>query len=242
MKKYILLFILCFLYINTFSQSVYKVIQGYNLIKPSAKIQETITVSQSLLNVTLQRAYFQTQYRESTNIKISYLENVSRNAVVKVDIEQFKCEPTELYGSYNYLKTCYSLMNLRTLKKIRKTSGYNGVHHIINQSTIRVIYEKYIKTNDELKEIPNLQEILENTPAIFHPLHNNKAYIDTFHNSEKQLIIYEEYGVEGIIMNFFYELIDINKTNHISEIDQEIVTATLMQAYIWAKTYGLKWN
>lgn len=243
MKKYTLILFICFFALPTFAQSAYQLIQSYNIIRSTAKIKETIEVPQTLINVALEKAYFQSLYKSSQEIQMIPLESSTENYVqVAYYFTQEKCKPTEVYGGYNYLKLYCSMMDPRTLKTIRKTDKYNGIHHIVNQSTIKLLYYRYIKTNPELSQTVKLQDMLVNAPAILHPLHNEKAYTEVFHNYELQIQIYVKYGVEGIIVNFFNQINEINRINKLPEIDADIIRGTLIQGELWAKTYGLKWS
>ena len=97
---------------------------------------------------------------------------------------------------------------------------YNGAHHIVTKYVIR--------------EIGGNGECMRQAPSVFHQLHNRPEYVDWFHNHTKQLAIYQEKGIKGIIMDFFE-----NVGQDFSKEDKEQL---MLEAELWAKHWGLKWD
>lgn len=249
MKKYILFFILNLLTNLVYSQNIYNIIRSFNLpsiAKTSIEIQritmvETANIDQAIKAVTFEvarRRYNSTDFTDLVNQQNTPIILISQN------IKQQNCKPEQLYGGYNYLKLCSKSLNGLQWRSINKTKGYNGVHHIINVSTLSELYKITVQNyKDGLIGIyPFEDEFMRNAPGIFHKLHNHPEFTSLFHNKEMQLYIYENYGIKGILDNFFQMIAILNDSKGIEQISPEIIEGTYLETKIWCDYYGLKWE
>ena len=153
--------------------------------------------------------------------------------------------PERLYGGYNYLKLLSRLSRnklidknfLHIWKNINKTQTYNGVHHIVNKSTLQEIY---LRAN--LKGRVRLDEMQNNAPAVFHSLHGNPAYKDIFHNRDKQVETYFKYGMKAVIDDFFNEVSIASRKEGVRFFSKEVIENTYKEAHLWCNTFNCKWE
>ena len=130
--------------------------------------------------------------------------------------------PGRVVGPNVYLRgVSKRFKGLSEWRGVEDSRSWNGAHHIVT---------KYV-----IKEIGGSSECMRQAPSVFHPLHNNPAYIDWFHNHQKQLAIYQEKGIKGIMEDFF----ETNVGNDFSMEDKEQL---MLEAELWAKHWGLKWD
>ena len=253
MKRIILLIILFILPGVLYSQSAFKVLRLIN----KSKSHKIVNICRSTI-VSPKNAHIAKNVVKQVNpyfLKI----NGDNGCTTRIDIlTEFSVpilkNPETLYGGYNYLRIIASISKEKGIvdkkylfkwKNINKTQGYNGVHHIINKSTLKEIHsimKKEYRNNGRVFNI-RLDEMQNNAPAIFHRLHGHPAYTNTFHNMEMQLLIYEQRGVSGIIDNFFIKakLISASSRGTIPMYSYEVIRGTYLEAELWAKTFGLKW-
>lgn len=163
--------------------------------------------------------------------------------------------PEKAFGGYNYLRTLaklsYKPQNvdpnyLAVWRKINSSHSYNGAHHIVNKRTLQEIHlmEKEKAKQKGEPYLINLSEMQNNAPAIFHRLHGNPNFSHIFHNLERQLFLYREYGVKGIIEDFFFQLEQISKESNyaIPAVPPVVIENTYLEAELWSKTFNLRWE
>lgn len=146
--RHIILGLLFLLPLNIFSQSAFNIVKASkNSFKPSIVCRSITT---QVANVGLAKEILRTQQVITKPV----YTNVSR----KVCIPEIRITyrfltpqltyPEKLYGGYNYLKLLSRLSHnklinknfLHIWKNINKTQTYNGVHHIVNKSTLQEIH------------------------------------------------------------------------------------------------------
>lgn len=250
MKK--LLFIIIFILniTNIYSQNI------FNLAKPAKNIlrqikypvtiQRITVVETSRIESAVAAAVYQSQLRQQEQFFINNLVNQQNvpMSLLTQEIKQFNCNPEKLYGGYNYLRTCSLILSGKEWKHINKVDSYNGAHHIINVSTLKILYKESVKSynNGIIANYPFLKEMLNNAPAIFHQYHNNPMFTNIFHSQEIQLQLYNHFGVKGILDSFFRQIQKMNEINGIPPISDEIIIGTYLEAKLWTDYYGLKWE
>lgn len=163
--------------------------------------------------------------------------------------------PEKAYGGYNYLRTLtklsYKPKNVdphyqAAWRDINNSLTYNGAHHIVNKRTLEEIYlmeqEKARQKGEPY--LINLGEMQNNAPAVFHRLHGNPHFRHIFHNQERQLFLYQQYGVKGIIEDFFFQLEQISKESSyaIPAVPPSVIENTYLEAELWCKTFNLRWE
>lgn len=137
--------------------------------------------------------------------------------------------PMQVVGGNNYLRGVSKQFSGRKgWEKINNVKGYNGAHHIVTKKT--------------LKELGFEGDILSNAPSVFHPMHNNPYLVREFHNHERQVELYKQYGVKAIILDFFERINKLNKSFGLPVYEQAEIDKTLLEAELWAKHWGLKWE
>lgn len=129
--------------------------------------------------------------------------------------------PISVVGPNVYLNgVAKRFRGLSSWKKIGDVKSYNGAHHIVTKLVI--------------KELGGNGECMKQAPSVFHPLHNNKRYIDSFHNHQKQLALYKQGGIKAIIENFL--------DNVGEDFTQSEQKQLLLEAELWARHWGFKWE
>lgn len=129
--------------------------------------------------------------------------------------------PTRVVGPNIYLKAVGKrFRGLSEWDKVGDSRSYNGAHHIVTKFVI--------------KELGGNSECIRQAPSVFHSLHNDLRHIDWFHNHQKQLEIYKQSGIKGIIEDFLN-----NVGNDFTDAEKEQL---LLEAELWAKHWGFKWE
>lgn len=243
---------LILLYYNVNAQSIFRVIKPARVKlfkKPelSLQISRVTIVESSSIESAIIVAQYQSRLRHQEQLYQQQMLNTSNQPVLFLsqEIHQTICKPEKLYGSYNYLRLCSQNMKESLgWKNINKADSYNGVHHIINLSTLNELY--LIVENNYNQGIittyPFYNDFIKNAPAIFHKFHNDPRMRELFHNKEMQLLLYNQYGVKGILDNFFKAIIILNQSNGLEPIEQEIIQGSYLEAKLWCDNYGLKWE
>lgn len=226
--------LLILLPVGGFSQNVYRVVKA---TRSAILINRTTVTAPELADWARWAMMDKSNHILTSKVK----KQIALESMIKQDI----CFPVDVSGGYNYLKlVSREMKGCDGWENISKTRGYNGAHHIINKSVIDVIYAD-IKGSAKLRgeEIPfDVTEVKNNAPAIFHPYHNRQGYESYFHNFGEQIKLYYAFGVRGIIEDFFIRINELNKAEGLPEYPEEFINATLKEAALWAKHYGLKWD
>ena len=246
MLKKILIVLFLIVAQNCYSQSLFRIIARPKIkIHKAFEAQRVTIIHQQQIERAIQVAEFNSRFRQTTTVNITPM--ISNNQPVGFlcnNITQDICKPEQLYGSYNYLKLASREMPRLTVNwsHINKTSTYNGAHHIINIAVIQEL-QLSVKTDyKNLAEYPSLQEMTRQAPALFHPMHNNPKYTSVFHNKERQINLYNECGIKGVIEDFFEQLKIVNEQEGLPELPEDVIIGTLLEAQLWAEHFGLKWD
>lgn len=163
--------------------------------------------------------------------------------------------PSSLWGSYHYLRVLTKLSQrpgavhpkyASEWKHIYQVTSYNGVHHIVNQRTLKSLYHSMRNKAKERKEpfYIRLDEMMREAPASLHPFHGNPEYKTFFHNPERQMQLYEEGGIRAIVVDYFISLhrFHTKHPNTAPFIPTDVRKNTLLEAKLWAETFHLKWK
>ena len=250
MKKIFLLIIFICSITNIYSQNIFNLVKPtrniFRQIKYPITIQRITIVETSRIESALTASIYESQLRHQEQLFRTDMINQRNTTVAYLsqNIKQFQCKPEKLYGGYNYLKTCSSVFSKDILKQVTNKETYNGIHHIINISTIKELYKESLQ-NYNLNIITNypfLQDMILNAPALFHQYHNHPSLSNIFHNKEVQLSIYESEGIKGILDVFFKNINTANKIYNLEPISDDIIIGTYLEAKVWCDAYGLKWE
>lgn len=250
MVKRILISLLFLLLVSSaYSQSAFRVIR----IARNAKVFRPSVICREI-RVPRTQGYLANQLIAAHNPN-SVIRQANKHCVPEIIITaEYNIPllrmPETLYGGYNNLKTIAGIAKnptavdkryIRIWKHINNSTTYNGVHHIVNKSTLKAIHLEQVKST---RKNINLAAMQNNAPAIFHIYHGNQAYKDVFHNSEAQLDLYHQKGIKGVIQAFFAQLNYINAHGplKLSPVSKEVIKGTMLEAEIWAKTFGLRWE
>lgn len=269
MKKLLVLFVTLILSSTpVFSQNAYQVIRssgkrvGKVLNRGTLRVNRHIIAPASSAKLAQKVAGFYAPHTTKVNFrnqtfKGKYWAKITVPQVV-ISIE-FKApilrEPTALWGSYRFLKEVVRLSQEpgavakgyeKKWRHVRDTDSYRGVHHIVNQSTLKTIYtRKRIKAQNNHKPYPiQLGNMQKDAPGIIHPFHGNPKYERTFHDMNRQLRLYQQGGVRAIILDYFNAMQELHKQypKEAPLISQEMLNNTLKEAQLWAETYHLRWK
>lgn len=146
---------------------------------------------------------------------------VLRSTELSIKRRELVRHPTRVVGPNTYLKGVGKrFKGLSEWNGVGDSRTYNGAHHIVTKYVIR--------------EIGGNSECMRQAPSVFHKLHNRPEYVDWFHNHTKQLAIYQEKGIKGIMIDFFEKV-----GQDFTEADKEQL---MLEAELWAKHWGLKWD
>lgn len=192
---------------TAYSQSAFRFIgKAKNL-----KVERVITVRK--IHENLARKVLRAEKLDYVQVRGSITLRATHRETVR--------PPSRVVGPNNYLKGINRrFKGIKGWDKVNQADGYNGAHHIVTRFVI--------------KELGGSSECINNAPSVFHPFHNMPEYIDWFHNHQKQLEIYQESGVKGIMKNFFE-----NVGQDFTEAEKEQL---MLEAELWAKHWNLKWE
>ena len=257
MNKLLLILVFISLYSFSYAQSAFKLVK----ILSKSKSHKIVSVCRTT-RVPIQH---EALARNVVNLANPYLMRVSKvkgyydvkclpvlHIVTEFSAPILK-NPETIYGGYNYLRILATASKERGVvskgfvpiwKSINKTQGYNGVHHIVNKSTIKAIHsvmKREYRASGKNFTI-RLDEMQNTAPAVFHVFHGNPRYTNVFHNSTQQIIAYKTGGVRKIILDYFNTINEINISNGMKPIHQSVVEGTLKEAELWAKTFKLRWR
>lgn len=244
MKK-ILLILLTLISTNIYSQSIVGIARNVRF-KPVV-IRRTIRVP---IARTHEAIYVGRAHQSAFRHTHFTFTNTSSLSVVTIERELKRHtleSPQHLFGTYNHLKALSKISKDRALimkryenewKKINQTQGYNGVHHIINKYSLKLIHERLKKQGIKF----NLEEAQRNAPAIFHPLHGDPKYQHIFHNPLEQYELYFQYGMKSIIISKLYEINQLNIERGLPELPQEYIDGLLKETELWTRYHGLMWE
>lgn len=241
MKKTLLVLLFILIPGVLLSQNAVELVRSVRSVATTVCRHITVPVEYTAeaLSVGLAQSYkssFET-YSNSCEIQIS---------IQKQLVSQSIKSPELVYGPYNYMRVFSKaaqnpeLINKQyraAWKKIHKTTGYNGVHHLISKSTLKRIYEdlkrKGVKTS--------LSDLEANTPSIFHPLHGNPEYTSIFHNIDQQYHSYYAFGMKKTIENILSEINELNRKVGLKPMPDWYVSGVMREAELWCSYYGLTW-
>ncbi len=230
LKKKLLLLIVLFFSINSFSQNIYSVVRVARGTKP-IKIARTTIALPGCSDMAYRAMAAQTK-----RIEVVYFPD---RVILQSLIKQEQTNPLQISGGYNYLRTISQSMRNETFwKHINASQGYNGVHHIITKSTLKWLYKNRRRTDNGL----TFEDFVRNSPAAFHPLHNESEFGAVFHNPVRQLSLYQREGIKGILQDYFNRANELSRTQGMIEYDETFIERTFQEAIFWASMWGLEWG
>ena len=153
--------------------------------------------------------------------KLDYVQLRHGSITLRATHREVVRPPTRVVGPNVYLKGVGKrFKDLNEWNKVGDSRSYNGAHHIITKFVI--------------KELGGNSECIRQAPSVFHSLHNDLRHIDWFHNHQKQLELYKEGGVKAIVKDFFD-----NVGKDFTDAEKEQL---MLEAELWAKHWGFKWE
>lgn len=176
----------------------------------------------------------------------------SRGARINISLEREILanslkEPMRVQGPYKLLKA-YSrasknpiLVNEKYIdnwKHINTTGYYNGAHHLISKSTIKLIY---LDLKAQGKDV-SLNEMESNAPSIYHPLHGDQDYKDVFHDTEAQYYDYKRFGMKVTVASLLERIDELNVALGLGPYPLEYLDGVLKEAELWCKYWGCCWD
>lgn len=204
--RIIILFFCVFVSFNSYSQNVFRFIGKGSALK----VTRTITTNQ--INMELARSILAAQ----TSATVRVIDPVTVQATFNPGI----VTPAIVLGPNSYLRgVSQAFKGATEWQNVNKGTGYNGAHHIVTKFVI--------------SEIGGNAEAIRNGPSVFHPLHNKPEYIDLFHNHQRQLELYKQGGIKGIVEDFF---------ERVPGFTDEEIKLMLLESELWSKHWGLKWQ
>lgn len=164
-------------------------------------------------------------------------------------------DPSSLWGSYHYISALTKLSRTpgavhpkyaHKWKHIQATTRYNGVHHIVNKSTLKVIYEemKQKAIRNGRPFTVNLADMQRDAPGSLHPFHGRPEHAVVFHNLDNQLKLYRRGGIKAIVQDYFAQLqrFRLLYPQEAPFISDEVIHNTLLEAKLWSDMFHLKWE
>lgn len=253
MKRLLLLAILCLFSCSVFGQNAFRILQkARNAQRVNAAVVErTLYAPRNLVPLAREATWMRYPKRNLNPQRISK-DQVA--FVSKISVPRLS-NPNKLYGGYNYLRLIAKIAKdpnavepayARMWSHIHRAGSYQGAHHIVNKSTLKVIFDD-MKAKARRAGRPfqiNLEEMQHNAPGIFHPLHGHKDYQYIFHNSQRQLQIYYDAGIKAVLDDFFENLHQISEKSDgaIANVPDFVIEGTYIEAELWCKTFHLRWE
>ena len=223
--------------------------------------QNAVTLYRSLINLesaTICRTITVPKVLAVEAINVGDMQSLNKYNLESIDCElQLSIEralslhsiksPETIYGPFKYVRGISTIARnqdfvderyIEFWKKINETTGYNGIHHLINRATIK-------KLHADLKAQGNnvsLMEMETNAPSIFHPLHGNPEYQEIFHNADKQYDDYQKYGMKFTILRLLARINFLNIGAGLKPMPAWYIKGILTEAELWTKYYGLIWE
>lgn len=257
MRILVLLFLLLVLPTVTYSQSAFKLLKIIGKSKSHRVVSVCRTTKVPIKHATLAKnVVMQTNPYMLRVSRVSGYYDVHCIPELQI-VTEFSApilkKPETIYGGYNYLKMLASVSKetgvvsksfIPIWKNINKTQGYNGVHHIVNKSTIKVLHSemKNRARASGRKFTIRLDEMQNTAPAVFHVFHGNPNYTHIFHNSVQQVTSYKIGGIRKVVLDYFEQINVINITNGMKPIHKSVIDGTLKEAELWSKTFHLRWK
>lgn len=250
-KNVLIALLLCCLVPTVCAQSAFKLVKALKNSKITKAAVVCRTTKASTAQTALVKEVIQLHNPEYTEILSSAcLPEIQLKAEFKVPRLR---RPETLYGSYSYLKILaawsrekgsveYKYINI--WKNIHRTQSYNGVHHIVNKSTLKAIHSD-MKLSARSKGVPftiNLAQVQNTAPATFHVLHGNPKYKHIFHDADTQYKLYQCSGIKGVIEEYFKNINKVNAEFGLRPVPFSVIIGTLKEAELWAKTFKLRWE
>ena len=191
------------------------------------KIRRTITVAPIHADLAYNLAK-----RRSPDVTTAISRKVAR---ITAEIKQPVLPPHKIAGGYNYLKMVgKTFKNQPQWLHANESGGYNGAHHIVTKTVISEIAKEL-----DIQDVSTMQA---NAPAVYHFLHNHPGFGDLFHDHAMLLDLYHAKGVRGVVLDFFYRLNEINREMELPLYDEKFIQLELLEAELWAKHWGIKWE
>lgn len=153
--------------------------------------------------------------------------------------------PMDVYGPFCYLRKISEAAQDPKLvdpeffhlwKHINQSGYFNGAHHIVNKSAIKLIHDDMKRAGAN----PDLESMQRDAPAIFHPMHGNPNYNDLFHNAQEQYRIYKQSGIKAVMEHQIKLINQINRRIGLDEISESMYDGLMHEAELWCEIYGLK--
>ena len=155
--------------------------------------------------------------------------------------------PTAIHGPYTYTRAISTVSQdhsrvdpryLSAWKYINQYGNYNGSHHIVNKTTIAAIHADLTEKGYKI----SLEEMQNDAPALFHPLHDRPQYKKIFHDAKWQYETYQKMGMEALLLYQFDKLHALNADIGLSPIPDEVIDGILKEAELWCTQYHLYWH
>lgn len=245
MKKLTLFLLTFILPISLYSQCFIKVCKT---IRP-----RRFTRIERRIKTNIPRSFYAIDVakRQSLNRHTSWsFTNTSSRVEVTINrrlAEHSLRSPRNIYGPYKYVRTFSRISKQENLiaephieewKGIQEAQGYNGAHHLVNKYTIKLIHDQMKSNGIKL----NLTECQNDAPAIFHPLHGNPLFKEIFHNPEKQLAEYNEFGMKVVVTNLLNEIDQASVEMGLPSLPEMYKESVLTETKLWCKMYGLRFE
>lgn len=252
MYKNVFIALLACLFVSPSSaQSAFKIVKALKSSRITKAALVCRTTKASVSQAALAKEVIKLHHPEYTEVLSSAcLPEIQFTAEFKVPLLR---RPETLYGSYSYLKILaawsrekgsveYKYINI--WKNIHRTQSYNGVHHIVNKSTLKAIHSD-MKMYARSKGLPfttNLAQVQNTAPATFHILHGNPEYKHIFHDADTQYKLYQSSGIKGVIEEYFKNINKVNAELGLKPVPFSVILGTFKEAELWAKTFNLRWE
>ena len=255
--------LLVFAGVSVYGQSAYQVLRAARKIKAeqagliSRHIRAPITSAPlakrvaSLRNPSTFKVFSDYQVLQNKKHK-QYIPRI--NVVAEYNIPLLK-DPSSLWGSYRYLRVLTSLAREHSpidpayqskWDRIHDVTQYRGVHHIVNKTTLKHIYENMRAEAFQNRQVLNvhLPPMQNDAPGALHPFHGKEKFGYIFHNSQRQLELYEKGGIKLVLMDYFKSIRQLAKDypQEAPALSFAVVKNTMIEAQLWCETYQLRWE
>lgn len=235
MRKLVLLFVLLLTSVHIYPQNAIKILGNLRRLSKVA-VERTIYVPKVDY---LPAVAIASHYEPYKVVNYGSIAQIEYNITFQINSLKL---PDTIYGPYNYMRAISKVSKqtkfihpdyMSIWSKLNNSVGYNGVHHLINKSTIKQICSDYACSSAILTEMQ------KNAPSIFHPFHGNPHFTTIFHNSEEQYENYVRFGMKRTAEIQLDKINELNKAMGKPKLTEEYIEGILNEVKIWCSIYGL---
>lgn len=243
--KYILAALCCALAMSAHGQSIVRIARAGLLRTPRPVIRRTITVPIAHFDYARQAVQYQRYtHKELHEHMGTHLQLTTERAIARHELRS----PSQIIGPYNYVRAHSTVAKMEGTihpsfvedwKHLNDVQGYRGAHHLVNKYALEMIYKEQKRLG--IKQ-GKLHEMQSNAPTIYHPLHGDPTAQEVFHDADKQVHDYFNFGMKVVVLGKLADIDLLNTQHGFPNLPQTYIEAVLAEAQLWSIHNGLVWE